>query len=117
MIFDVKDKCWTEYFSPDELLEIQEYKSVNLPPVPNEMQFYLNQLKDVEAQDLYEAVISKKFGLESNGKWVQDCFYDCIRLLRSDFFPLTNVSEAGIVKRMWSCLDACFDFSVIKCIR
>ncbi|KAL7315135.1 hypothetical protein PS15m_006626 [Mucor circinelloides] len=80
------------------------------------MQFYLNQLKDVEAQDLYEAVISKKFGLESNGKWVQDCFYDCIRLLRSDFFPLTNVSEAGIVKRMWSCLDACFDFSVIKCI-
>ncbi|CAO0793120.1 unnamed protein product [Mucor circinelloides] len=116
LIFDVKDKCWTEYFSPDEVLEIQEYKSVNLPPVPNEMQFYLNQLKDVEAQDLYEAVISKKFGLESNGKWVQDCFYDCIRLLRSDFFPLTNVLEAGIVKRMWSCLDACFDFSAIKCI-
>ncbi|KAL9538383.1 hypothetical protein PS6_011572 [Mucor atramentarius] len=117
LILNIKDKRWYEYFSPAEIEEIRNYRPVDLPPVPQELDTYLNELKSVPSKDLYYAkLVSQELPLESSSKWAQDSFYNCIQLLKSGFFPITNVSESVLVKRLWSCLDASFDFSDIKCI-
>jgi len=44
-IFNIRDKDWLDYFSESELKEIQEYNAVELPPVSEEVEEYLNELK------------------------------------------------------------------------
>ncbi|KAK4520018.1 Asparagine-rich protein (ARP protein) [Mucor velutinosus] len=117
LILNVRDKGWLKYFTSEELEEITTYKAINLPDVPEDVQSYLNDLRSLTPEDLYGKVVCEKLPLQSDKKWVQDSFYQCIRLLDSGFFPMNkNVTEGGLVKRVWGCLDTCFDYSEISCI-
>ncbi|KAL9554917.1 hypothetical protein PS6_003158 [Mucor atramentarius] len=95
----------------------QDHHSVELPPVPGEVEAYLSELRGLCPRDLYTKVSSEELALNSDVKWVQDAFSQSIRLVQSVFFPVNNITEGGLVKRVWGCLDTCFDFSRITCIR
>ncbi|KAL9548249.1 hypothetical protein MBANPS3_005776 [Mucor bainieri] len=114
LILNVKDNDWYNYFSPQEMDEITGYLPVDFPPVA-ELDTYLNQLESLSSEELYEKLVSEKLPLTSNDKWIQDSFYQCFRLLKSGFIPINGQSEGGLGKRMWSCLDQCFDFCQIDC--
>ncbi|KAF1799270.1 hypothetical protein FB192DRAFT_1385901 [Mucor lusitanicus] len=115
LILNVKDNDWYNYFSPEEMDEIASYFPVDFPPVA-ELDTYLNKLESLSSEELYEKLVSEKLPLASNDKWIQDSFYQCLRLLKSGFLPLVNgQSEGGLGKRMWSCIDPCFDFCQIDC--
>lgn len=116
LILNVQDSCWQEYFSPSEIEEIADYRSVDLPPAP-ELDIYLDGLKSLSPERLYTKLVSEELPIQSTNKWIQDSFYQSIRLFKSGFFPINNVTEGGLVKRIWSCVDACFDFSAITCTR
>lgn len=85
-------------------------------PLTPELDIYLDELKYLSPDDLYAKLLSEKLPMGSNKKRIQDLFYQSICLLESGGFSINNVTESGIVKRIWSCVDACFDFSAITCI-
>ncbi|KAK4509998.1 uncharacterized protein ATC70_006167 [Mucor velutinosus] len=117
-ILDAKDEGWLKYFTRSELNEISAYKAIQLPEAPEEVVNYLNTLKSDTAEDLTDKVEHQKLPLNSDRKWIQDSYSQCIRLINSGFLPSDkNTTEAGLIKRVWSCIDACFDYSSkIRCI-
>lgn len=118
IILDVQDKGWLEYFEESELAEIRHYKCTDLPPVKEEVEKYLSELRGISRQELYTKISPEEIPLQADKKWVQDTFAQSVRLLRSGFVPIGgNVTEGGLLKRVWGCVDSCFDFSTITCIR
>lgn len=118
LILDVHNKGWLQYFEESELAEIRNYKCTDLPLIPEEVEKYLGELKGLCPEDLYTKVSSEILPLNSNTKWVQDTFAQAMRLIQPGFVPIGgNVTEGGLLKRMWGCVDSCFDFSTITCIR
>ncbi|OAD04101.1 hypothetical protein MUCCIDRAFT_82041 [Mucor lusitanicus CBS 277.49] len=65
----------------------------------------------------YNKVENDCFRDESDCKWIQKSYRDTLRLLKSDFFPLHNQTEADLIKTVWCCLDSCLDFGNVQCIR
>jgi len=116
-ILNVQDTCWNAYFSKEEIEEIKRFHAVELPLLPSDTSAYLDELKVTPKSMLYGKVNEGFFASNSDQKWIQDCYNACFRLVESGFFPLRDVTEQGIGKRMWSCVDTCFDFSAVKCIR
>lgn len=116
-MFNAQDNEWLEYFTEEEIIEIKDRNSVNLLAIPQELEPYMHQLQSMSPSDLYAKVTGESFPLESDCKWAQDSLYQTFRLLRSGFFNVKNVSEGGLIKRVWSCIDSCFGFSTITCIK
>lgn len=117
LILHINDACWKEYFSCEEIQEIQQYQAIQLSPPTADIQEFFNELKDTPRDDLYNKINDKTYIVNSDQKWVQDCYNACFRLVESGFFPLQDVTEQGIGKRIWSCVDSCYDFSTVRCIR
>ncbi|GAN11802.1 hypothetical protein MAM1_0985d11403 [Mucor ambiguus] len=117
LVLNVQDHCWQEYFTDSELDEIKYYKAIELPVLPSNVQVLLDDLKTTANSNLYNKVTQEIHASTSDEKWVQDAYNTCFRLIQSGVFPLSSdITEQAIGKRMWSCLDACFDFSNIRCI-
>lgn len=114
---DVTDSCWLDVFGKEERDEIRGFRCVDIPDLSVEVDTYLNQLEDLDVSKLHERVDSGDFKMESDSKWIQKSYRDAFRLLKSDFFPIQNQTEGSVVKRVWSCVDTCYDFSTIKCVR
>lgn len=94
--------------------ETSRFRSVELPAMSVEVETYLQELADLNLQQLYSKVDSGVYGLASDCSWLQKLYRDGIRLLQSDFFPLESQTEDNVVRRVWSCLDSCFDFITVK---
>ncbi|KAL7321439.1 hypothetical protein PS15m_001201 [Mucor circinelloides] len=116
LVFDVNDNCWESYFTDAKIKEIKEFNAVPLPVLPYDVKTYLDELEATSNADLYGKVNATQFEPNTDCKWIQDSYNSCFRLLKSGFFPLNDVTEQGIGKRIWSCLDTCFDFSTIRCV-
>lgn len=116
-ILNVQDTCWSAYFSPEEIEKIKRFDAVELPLLPFDTSAYVDELKATPKSILYDKVNEGTYASNSGRKWIQVCYNACFRLVQSGFFPLRDVTEQGIGKRMWSCVDTCFDFSTSICIR
>lgn len=116
-ILNVQDNCWNAYFSEEEIEEIKSFHAVGLPWLPSDTKSYIDELQDTPKNNLHDKVNEVTYTSNSDRKWIQDCYNACFRLVHSGFFPLRDVTEQGIGKRMWCCVDSCFDFSTTKCIR
>ncbi|KAL9539817.1 hypothetical protein PS6_011040 [Mucor atramentarius] len=116
LILDAQDSCWESYFSEQEMDEIRRFRAVNLPVLPFDVKRFLDQLDAIPKHNLYDKVNEHTYAANSDEKWIQEVYNNCFRLTKSGFFPLHDVTEQGIGKRMWSCVDSCFDFSTVKCI-
>ncbi|KAL9547012.1 hypothetical protein PS6_007355 [Mucor atramentarius] len=86
---DVRDSCWKEYFSNAEIDEIKRYEAIELPDLPVDVKAYMDELTATPRSELFE---------------------------KSGFHRLTDVTEQGMGRRVWSCVDKCFDFSGIRCL-
>ncbi|CAO3623644.1 unnamed protein product [Mucor fragilis] len=118
LIFHVEDDCWNDYFSQEEINEISNAHALQLPSLPVDIKIFIEQLEATPKNALYENLNSVPYPLDSDQKWVQDAYNSCLRLIKSGYFPLRgDVTEQGIGKRMWSCVDKCFDFSSVRCVR
>lgn len=49
--------------------------------------------------------------------WAQTTVLNTIKLFMSNYFPLSDQSEAGILRRIWLLIDTVFDYSAIKARR
>ncbi|GAN10042.1 hypothetical protein MAM1_0315d09576 [Mucor ambiguus] len=116
LILDVNDKCWLDVFKPSEREEIRRSRAVELPVLSVEMETYLQELAYLDADQFYIKVDSGIHEISSGSSWLQKSYRDAFRLLQSDFFPLQSQTEGNVVRRVWSGLDSCSDFSVIKCV-
>lgn len=117
LILDITDTCWEDVFEEKERDEIRAFRSVTMPVMSVEVEAYLKQLENMPATELQKKVDCGNFLLKSDNNWIQKAYQDTFRLLRSGFFPLHSQTEENIVKRVWSSLDACFDFSTVKSVR
>lgn len=115
-ILDAQDSCWESYFSEQEVDEIRCFRAVNLPVLLFDAKIFLDQLEATSKHSLYDKVNERTYAANSDEKWIQGAYNNCFRLIQSGFFPLHDVTEQGIGKRMWSCVDSCFDFSAVRCI-
>lgn len=114
---DVNDACWLEVFEAREMKEIRDFHSVELPIMSVEVETYLQELVDLDLHQWYTKIDSGVHDITSDSNWIQKSYRDAIRLLQSDFFPLESQTEGNVVRRVWSCVDSCFDFSTIKSVR
>lgn len=117
LILDVRDKCWLDYFSEQEIAEIKNHHAVELPMLPANITTLIDEFACTPRDKLYDKINEVKYAPNTDEYWVQDAYNDCFRLLGSGFFPLHGVTEQGIAKRMWSFVDKCFDYSAIRCLR
>ncbi|GAN11664.1 hypothetical protein MAM1_0789d11243, partial [Mucor ambiguus] len=116
LILDITDSCWEDVFDDKEQDEIRAFRSVKMPAMSVEVETYLTQLENMPASELRKEVYRGDFAIESDCYWIQKSYQDSFRLLRSGFFPLHSQTEGNIVKRVWSCVDTCFDFSTVKSV-
>lgn len=111
---DINDACWSEVFEADEIEEIRGFRSVEMPVMSMEVESYIQALNTLHPSQLYTKVDSGVHDIASDSSWLQKSYRDAFRLLQSDFFPMESQTEGNVVKRVWSSLDCCFDFSAIK---
>lgn len=117
LILNITDSCWLEAFKKEERDEIRAYRIVELPAMSMEVEGYLQQLNTLDQDQLYEKIDSGVYEIASDSSWIQKAYRDAFRLLESRFFPIESQTEGNLVRRVWSCVDSCFDFSTIKSVR
>ncbi|KAL7309982.1 hypothetical protein PS15m_010796 [Mucor circinelloides] len=114
LIMDIRHKCWLSYFSLEEIDEIKCHEAVQLPLLSSNLKSYIDQLVATPRSTLYETLNEVTHAPETDEHWIQDAYNNCFRSVGSGFFPLHDVTEQGIGKRMWSCVDKCFDYSSVR---
>ncbi|EPB80999.1 hypothetical protein HMPREF1544_12313 [Mucor circinelloides 1006PhL] len=116
LLMDVRDSCWKEYFSSAEIDEIRRYEAIELPDLPVDVKAYMDELTATPRSELFEKVNQAFHPANTDKYWIQDTYNNCARLAQSGFYPLNDVTEQGLGRRIWSCVDKCFDFSRIRCL-
>lgn len=118
LIFDSGDKCWDEYFTEEELIEIKSYQLKKFPPLPLELKEYLQNLLEYTSLDL-DTLYCKLSTVrlhpvnDSAKEWAQSTILNTIKLFMCNYIPLTDQSEGDIIRRIWILLDTVFDHSTI----
>lgn len=104
-------------FDVKEMEEIRSFRFAELPVLSVEVETYIQELANSDPSELYTKVNADDFAMESDLNWIQKFYQDTFRLLRSGFFSLGSQTEANLIKRVWPCVDTCFDFSNIRCAK
>jgi hypothetical protein len=118
LIFDSGDKCWDEYFTEEELIEIKSYQLKKFPSLPVELKEYLQKLLEYTSLDL-DALYSELNTIrlhpvnDSAKEWAQSTILSTIKLFMCNYIPLTDQSESDVIRRIWILLDTVFDHSTI----
>lgn len=113
---DVRDSCWKEYFSNAEIDEIKRYEAIELPDLPVDAKAYMDELTATPRSELFEKANQVFHPANADKYWIQDTYNNSVRLAQSVFRRLTDVTEQGMGRRVWSCVDKCFDFADIRCL-
>ncbi|KAI8139962.1 hypothetical protein BJV82DRAFT_672060 [Fennellomyces sp. T-0311] len=103
-ILDLGDLDLKE-FTRAEIRELKEHNVRPLPPCPSRLLEYLN-----------ECPISRTYNFESKCDldWAQYSIQSALRLFQGNFFPITDQTEAEIIRRAWLFVDTAFDNSEIS---
>jgi len=102
---DVRDSCWKKYFSSAEIDEIRRYEAIELPDLPVDVKAYMDELTATPRSELFEKVNQAFHPANTDKYWIQDTYNNCVRLAQSGFYPLNDVIEQGMGRRIWSCVD------------
>ncbi|KAG1580612.1 hypothetical protein G6F47_010490 [Rhizopus delemar] len=118
LIFDSGDKCWDEYFTEEELIEIKSYQLKKFPPLPLELKEYLQTLLKYTSLDL-DTLYCKLSTVrlhpvnDSVKEWAQSTILSTIKLFMCNYIPSTDQSESDVIRKIWILLDTVFDHSTI----
>lgn len=116
LILNVRDSCWNDYFSPEEMDEIERHEAVQSPALTCDIKTYIDELTITPRSVLNEKANEVAHAPSTSKHWIQDTYNNCVRLVQSGFFALHDIPEQGMNKRLWTCEDKCFDVSNVRCI-
>ncbi|KAG0166868.1 hypothetical protein DFQ29_000761 [Apophysomyces sp. BC1021] len=111
-ILDLGDAVWSEVFNEEELEELRTYKVKKLPEVNGELLDYLNSYTNItNLDDLISHARSQTFNFDKQFDldWVQDTIYTALRLFKAKYIPLSDQTEADIIRRVWYFVDTAYD--------
>ncbi|KAI7900632.1 uncharacterized protein BX663DRAFT_151916 [Cokeromyces recurvatus] len=120
LILDSGDQCWETVFTKEDLNEIKTFKLKRLPNLPTDLENYFNSLLLLSTENdldkLYTNVKAANFHPRNDKAlaWAQTIVLNTIKLFMSNYFPLSDQSEADILRRIWLLIDTVFDYSAIK---
>ncbi|KAI9272206.1 hypothetical protein EDC94DRAFT_638785 [Helicostylum pulchrum] len=120
LILDSRDQCWETVFTKEDLKEIKTFKLKRLPNLPADLENYFNSLlllsTENDLEKLYTDMKAANFHPRNDEAlaWAQTTVLNTIKLFMSNYFPLSDQSEAGILRRIWLLIDTVFDYSAIK---
>ncbi|KAG1301753.1 hypothetical protein G6F64_011523 [Rhizopus arrhizus] len=107
-------------FTKEDLKEIKTFKLKRLPNLPTDLENYFNSLLLLSTENdldkLYTDVKAANFHPRNDEAlaWAQTTVLNTIKLFMSNYFPLSDQSEADILRRIWLLIDTVFDYSAIK---
>ncbi|KAI7864966.1 hypothetical protein BDF14DRAFT_1931718 [Spinellus fusiger] len=113
LILDPNDSIWKQYFTMAELNEIRQYKSPQLPSIPDDLQDYLNSYdqKWKSAKELYVFADNQRHDPvdEFDKKWVRESMVRMSELfLYNNRLELDDSSEADLLHDVWPFLYRAF---------
>ncbi|KAG2220814.1 hypothetical protein INT45_004475, partial [Circinella minor] len=111
MILDTNDNLWKNYFTPDELNEIEAEKEPTFHQLPKVVLQYLNNYKLLKTlDDMWEEGIKHHFHpvRQPLMYWVHTSVIRCIDILLQNVHKKYK-TEADLMKRIWILIDCCFD--------
>ncbi|GAN06832.1 hypothetical protein MAM1_0137c06322 [Mucor ambiguus] len=100
--------------------EIKTFKLKRLPNLPTDLENYFDSLLLLSTENdldkLYIDVKAANFHPKNDEAlaWAQTTVLNTIKLFMSNYFPLSDQSEADILRRIWLLIDTVFDYSAIK---
>ncbi|ORX51979.1 hypothetical protein DM01DRAFT_1375189 [Hesseltinella vesiculosa] len=107
-----KNPQWENRFTSDEIDEMRKHRPQTLPPCPEQLLNYLNQFSDIKTLDALISQVKKRqydFDQEFDLEWAQYSIISALRLFQGNYFPLTDQTEADMIRRVWSFIDSAFD--------
>ncbi|KAL0073907.1 hypothetical protein F4703DRAFT_1377390 [Phycomyces blakesleeanus] len=117
LILDTDDKTWGEYFTQEELEEIQAHKAKPLKPLPSELFEYLNNItQDEDIETMHESIARTYYSPKKNPScyWAQKSLLDGLDLHMPDFFKsFIEHSKRDYLSRVWRLILTVFDSSEI----
>ncbi|KAG2227384.1 hypothetical protein INT45_004340 [Circinella minor] len=118
MILDTSDPVWLDYFTKEELHEIEDEKKVPISKLPDNMTNYLDNYKNLKSlRSLWDEY--KKHNIDpiddSELYWVHSSVRNVLEILTYNLHK-TYKTEADLMKRVWSIIDCCFDYGDLDVI-
>ncbi|KAI8139963.1 hypothetical protein BJV82DRAFT_650993 [Fennellomyces sp. T-0311] len=116
-ILDLGDLDLKKEFTSAEVRELKEHNAHPLPPCPNRLLEYLNEYSKLETiRELVAQTRKRTYDFETEFEldWAQYSMQSALRLFQGNFFPLTDQTEADIIRRIWLFVDTAFDNSEIS---
>ncbi|CAO3677533.1 hypothetical protein G6F70_000199 [Rhizopus microsporus] len=109
---DPSNPLWKNRFTNDEIGETRRHNPHTLPPCPDQLLDYLNHFSDKKTLNALISQTRKRhcdFDKEFNLEWAQPSIISALRLFRGNYFPLTDQTEADMIRRIWSFIGKAFD--------
>ncbi|KAG2233278.1 hypothetical protein INT48_001590, partial [Thamnidium elegans] len=115
LVLDIGDKTWGEYFTDEELHELQTFQNKQFEEIPAEVDVYMDSLTQfIDPEDLRSNL--KEELKCTSCEWVRWTILGFMKLFDCNYLPLNNQSEGDLLRRVWSFVDSVFDYSKINCI-
>ncbi|OBZ80984.1 hypothetical protein A0J61_10968, partial [Choanephora cucurbitarum] len=114
MVFDVSDKSWLKYFTPEEIKEIKNYQKKVLVYLPSTIEDYVKKLRECQDVTVLKSMLTKESS-DSSCEWIRSSLLQYIHLFQCNYLPLSAQTEGDILRRIWFFVDTAFDYSKIDC--
>ena len=130
-VVDFDDEEIKVKFTSAELEEIEDHNAHPLPPCSEQLLEYLNEysklvihhdfalkvhpLSNLISQTNIDDIVKRlrkrhyDFDEEFELEWAQYSIQSALRLFQGNFFPITDQTEADIIRRVWLFVDTAFD--------
>ncbi|KAI7856497.1 hypothetical protein BDC45DRAFT_533474 [Circinella umbellata] len=110
-------QCLEKYFSPEELHQINTFKPIELPPLPESLKDYLLSYNGKNTLD--ELLKHRKLHdfdpiVQSDLFWAQLSIIQITNLFLHRILPTNDDTEADLVHRKWGFIQSCFDDSEFR---
>ncbi|ORZ18879.1 hypothetical protein BCR42DRAFT_411781 [Absidia repens] len=119
LILDVNDTTWDDYFTKEELMEIEAYNDLTFPPLPSELAAFLDNLSTAKnAKEARQLIFAN--GLDDSDvescKWAKTAVISAAQLF--DGSPIgvdfARISEGDLLVRPWNMLSSAFETSLLE---
>lgn len=114
MVFDVSDKSWLKYFTPEEIQEIKNHQKKVLIDLPSTMEDYIKKLRECQDFTVLNSILTQELS-DPGCEWIRSSLLQFVHLFKCNYLPLSSQTESDILRRVWFFVDTAFDYSKIDC--
>ncbi|KAI8087415.1 hypothetical protein BDF21DRAFT_312189, partial [Thamnidium elegans] len=99
LVLDIGDKTWGEYFTDEELHELQTFQNKQFEEIPAEVDVYMDSLTQfIDPEDLRSNL--KEELKCTSCEWVRWTILGFMKLFDCNYLPLNNQSEGDLLRRV-----------------